>query len=420
MEKRALDRVIGYDSIKQELFRIIDSLKCPEKYEKLGADMLRGIIFSGSPGIGKTLMAEAVIEEIGWNAISLKKSTAEEKFHEDVVKAFDDAKSSAPSVLYMDDIDKYGKGKNGDEIYTTIQTCIDECANKKVFIIATANLLSSLPLSLYREGRFDKRFELEPPGGNDAKEIFYHYLKKTNTLGDIDAEEIARCLDGYSCAALECLVKEAAVFAGYSSKEKIDQDDLRTACLRLFFGAPELLEYISDEEKKKIAIHEAGHALIAELLMPGCVNFVSIKAMDSDVMGLTSLRKKSRHGELKDFKRIEHEIMIDLGGKAATELLSGEIDTGANKDMHSAFNKARAIFDAYTGYDFNSWSHGEETAQTVYNNLDVSTQSAVARYYADAKRLLTKNREVLKELSDTLLEKETLFYKEIEEICLKR
>lgn len=416
MKKRALDKVIGYESIKRELYRIIDSLKYPEKYERLGVSMMKGILFSGYPGIGKSLMAEAVIKEIGWKTISLKKNLYDDEFNEYVVNSFAKAKTSAPAIVYMDDIDKYSKGRSGKDIYSTIQACIDDCKNERVFIIATANDLDTLPDSLYRAGRIDKKYAMTFPDGEDAKRIFNHYLGKTKTVGTVDAEEIARCLHGYSCAYLETLVKEAAIIAGYASKKKIEQEDLRTACLRLFFGAPESLEELSSEEKKKVAIHEAGHTVVAELLMPGCVNFVSIKAMESNTLGITS-RQSSSKREIKSARTMENEIMISLAGKAATEITLGEIDTGANSDMHMAFDKTRALLDDYTGYNFNSWCHGGETAETVYQNLDISTQSAVAKYYAETKSLLIKNRSMLDELTEAILDNETLFYKDIESIC---
>ena len=436
---RPLDKVIGYGSIKQELYRIVDLINNPFKYNKLGVHTIKGILFRGNPGIGKTLMAEALMEELAPETETetsmaepiggiaherrfvLKKNCHNKEFIHQVVDVFEKARTNArtyvPSIVFMDDIDKFEDG-NDSEIYATIQSCIDDCRDKEVIVLATANDTFDMPDSLLRAGRFDKIYDMTFPVGNDAKRIFHHYLNTVETAGEIDAEEIARCLEGYSCAALKNMVYEAAILAGYSSKEQIDQDDLRAACLRLYFGAPETLEDIPDEELRKTAIHEAGHTVVSEVLMPGSVNFVSIEATNRCTVGITARRRLDISGREENYQDKVNEIMISLAGKAAMEIMIGEIDIGTNDDMSKVFDSIRNLLDAFTSYNFHFWTNGIETSQRRYDNLDIAIETEVSRYYMKVKNILTVNRNKLEAVTEALLQKKTLFYREIESICL--
>lgn len=409
---RPLDRVIGYEPIKEELYMIIDSFKNPQKYKALGATPMRGIVFSGDPGIGKTLMAEALIEEVGWESFVIRRNRTEEKFIDHIMTSFDEARQNAPSIILLEDADKYKQSMFSEEEYTTIQSCIDEC-KEDVFVILTANSLNNMPDSLLREGRFDKQFHMKFPTGDDAAKIFEKYLATKKVASDIDTYEIARCLQGYSCATLENLVNEASIVAAYRSSKLLEQCDLRKACMRLFFGTPETIE-ISDENRKRVAAHEAGHALAAELLMPESVNYVSIDSKSRNKLGLTSIYADMQNGH--DFEWYENITRYELAGKAASEIVLGEIDTGVAEDMREVYDNVRIIIDDFAAYEFGNWVHGDETSQGVYENKDIATKTIIAKYYAETKKLLIKNRKILDAIIDAVMEKGTLFYRDIQEL----
>ena len=219
---KEFDRVVGYRSVKTELERIIDMMINPDAYSKLGVKTTRGLLLYGEPGVGKTTMAKCFIEASSRKTFTLRKDAPDGDFVKMIKKTFDDAKEAAPSIVFLDDMDKFANEdsyhKNAEE-FVTVQACIDDVKEHEVFILATANDLDNLPDSLLRAGRFDKNIEVENPKGNDVVLIVKHYLKNKNLADDIDYKEIARMLDGRSCAALETVINEAGVYAGLK-KEK--------------------------------------------------------------------------------------------------------------------------------------------------------------------------------------------------------
>lgn len=230
---RPLDKVIGYNPIKKELYRIIDVLNNPDKYKKIGARIPRGVILEGRPGIGKSLMAMCVMEECKRTSYIIRKDRPDGRFVDYIRKIFEEAAKNEPSIILLDDIDKFA---NEDYIhcdteeYVTVQTCIDDVKNNDVFVIATANDIRFLPESLLRSGRFDKKFHMDFPKGGDAKKIIEYYLKDKMCDSNVDAEEITRFSSGYSCADMESVVNDAGLYAAYEDRSMISQDDLKRAC----------------------------------------------------------------------------------------------------------------------------------------------------------------------------------------------
>lgn len=410
---RELDRVIGYEGIKTELYRIIDIIKNPEKYKKLGVSVPKGILLDGNPGIGKTLMAKAFIKETGLKSFVIRKDRPDGEFVDHIRETFKKAAEEAPSIILLDDLDKFAnedRYHRDAEEYVTVQTCIDDVKDFPVFVIATSNNYEKLPGSLVRSGRFDKDYFMRFPGIEDAKKIIEFYLKNKKVGKDVDVEEIARFSEGHSCADLETVINEAGIYAGYENKKYISQDDIKKAVIRKIFNGCDA-EESNPESNRRLAVHEAGHTVISELFFPGQVAFVSIETKSHGVKGLVRRNRDGHRFEV--FENNEIEIMIDLAGKAATELILNEIDMGVNSDLHAANDQMTSLLDNVAAYDFHSWCHGEETSKKVYEHLDTIKGAELSRYYIKTKQLLSKNRAFLEELIEKLIEKKTLSYKDI-------
>lgn len=410
---RELDRVIGYEGIKNELYRIIDIIKNPAKYKKLGVSVPKGILLDGEPGIGKTLMAKSFIRETGLKSFVIRKDKPDGEFVDYIREVFDRAAEEAPSIILLDDLDKFANEDHmhrDAEEYVTVQACIDDVKDINVFVIATCNEYRKLPESLVRSGRFDKEFFMDFPGYEDAKKIIEFYLKDKKVGKDIDVEEIARFSEGHSCADLETVINEAGISAGYENRKCISQDDIKKAVISMIFNGNDI-EESDPESNRRLAVHEAGHAVLSELFFPGQVAFVSIEARARGIKGLVR-RNKDRH-KADVFEDHETEIMIALAGKAATELILNEIDMGTNADLHRANDQMTDLLDDVSAYDFQSWCHGHETSQLIYDHLDTVKGAELSRYYLKTKQLLGKNRAFLEELIDLLIEKKTISYKDI-------
>ena len=418
---RPLDKIIGYNPIKKELYKIIDVLNNPSKYAELGVNIPKGIMLEGVPGIGKSLMATSFMEECKRESYVIRKNKPDGAFIDYIREIFEKAANNTPSIIMLDDIDKFSNEDYCDsdaEEYITVQSCIDSVKKKDVFVIATANKVRQLPNSLLRRGRFDKIFHMNFPRGEDAKNIIEFYLKNKKCDNDIDAEEIARFSIGYSCADLESVINEAGLFAAYEGKKLISQQDLKKACLRKFYEISEEDDEITEDALRNRVTHEAGHVVIAELCNPGIVNFVSVSTkISGEIGGMVS--KNYTYNYRMNFRSEENEIMCLLAGKAAVEIVLGEIDMGANDDMHKAFDKVSHLLDNNVAYDFNSWCHGEETSHSIYQHLDSVTGAEVSRYYFESKKLLIKHRKFLDAIIDNLMEKKVLSYKDIAKIRIE-
>ncbi len=410
---RELDRVIGYEGIKNELYRIIDIIKNPAKYKKLGVSVPKGILLSGDPGIGKTLMAKSFIKETGLEKFVIRKDRPDGEFIDYIRETFEKAAEKAPCIILLDDLDKFANEDNyhrDAEEYVTVQSCIDDVKEIDVIVLATCNDYRKLPDSLVRSGRFDKRFFMDFPGYEDAKKIIAFYLKDKKVSEDIDVEEIARFSEGHSCADIEMVLNEAGIYAGYEDKKHISQEDIKTAIINKIFHGSET-EECDSTSNLRLAVHEAGHAAVSELFFPGQVAFVSIDARSCGVRGMV-LRSKDPH--LFDcFNNLEVEIMINLAGKAATELILNEIDTGTSEDINNAYRHLGKMLDDVASYDFLSWSDYREASNNILDHLDQAKSVEIARYYVKTKQLLGKNRAFLEELIDLLIEKKTISYKDI-------
>jgi cell division protease FtsH len=407
------DKVIGYDDIKNELNMVCDILNDPDKYVKLGVSTPRGILLHGAPGVGKTLLANSFIEASGRKAYLCRKNMPNGKFVDHIREVFKKAQDAGKSIVFLDDLDKFANDdeehQNSEE-YITIQSCIDDMEGKDILVLATANSIWTLPDSLVRHGRFDRIIKMDEPTGEDAVKIIKYYLSEKSTVAELDSEEVARILGGYSCATLKSVINEAGIYAGFAGKEKIDFDDIAKACLRLIFKAPENMSKEDRQSIDRIAYHEAGHAVIAEILEPGSVSLVSVRRHGKDIGGFT--RVKNSDGYFYSKEAMENRVCFALGGKAASEIVFGEADTGTNNDLREAFDIVERFVDSYCSYGFGAWQRFK-SGHMVTENKDMRITSEMERYYEQTKSILARNREMLDRIAGELMEKETLFHIDI-------
>ena len=414
---KEFDKIIGYKNVKIELERICDIMVNAEKYHKLGVSSPKGLLLYGNPGVGKTLMSKCILEASGSKYFVLRKNIPDGDFVKEIKKTFEKAKECAPSIVFLDDMDKFANSdiyhRNTDE-FVTIQACIDDCKGIEVFILATANDLHCVPDSLIRAGRFDKLIEIENPKGNDAVEIIKHYLEDKKFVADVNASDIAKVLDGGSCADLETVINEAGIYAGFENKDKIEMNDIVRAAMRTVFNAPENLDETDEEELLAIAYHEAGHAVIAEVLEPSSVSIVSVLSHIGNTGGVTAYNQPDKYFQHK--KYMENRVVSLLGGKAATEIIYGEVDTGSNSDLHRAFDIVERFVDNYCSTGFDCFEQCSNTSDALLARRDVHIAAEMEKYYAEAKKILINNRLFLDELAHTLVSKKTILSKDILQI----
>lgn len=406
------DRIIGYDDVKLELIRFCDVFRNPDKYRKLGVTVPSGILLYGEPGVGKTSMARSFIAESGCEAITLRKEKPNGAFVEEIRATYQRAKEEGIRIVFLDDVDKFANeddSRPNAEEYVTIQSCIDEYKEFGIFTIATANDLYSLPESLRRSGRFDKIIFMKWPKGKDAINIIRHYLSMKKVIGDVDAEEIAKLMDGYSCADLESVINEAGIYAGFDDRKKISQKDLVKACTRFLFEGPEAVEEdCSPEFKRRTAFHEAGHAIVSELLIPESVSLVSVNQHSGPTGGLA---KYVHYDErLYSHSYWEYCIMRSLAGKAATEVVYGISDTGCRADMESVFDSMSGLVDDNCAYGFDAYEYGS-SSEYLLEKKNRLTASEVERLYKLTKKLILDNRAFLDAVADELMKNETITYR---------
>lgn len=412
----AFDKIIGYESVKVELTQICDMFHNKSIYKKLGAKLPQGVLLYGRPGLGKTLMAKCLIEESGLKAFTLKRNQGGSKFVEAITAIFKEVKDNAPSILFMDDMDKFAnedKRRRDTEEYVTIQTGIDDIKGKDVFIVATANDIDKLPDSLLRSGRFDRKIEILPPSERDAHEIIKHYLKDKCVVENINHEDIAKMMRYSSCAELEMILNEAAINAGFTKRDKISMEDIVKAVLRMEYNAPDIYTKTSIEDLKKTALHEAGHLVVCEVLCPGSVGIVSLRTNGRESTGGFMYR-------CKELPRRPYHIMVSLAGKVAVELYYSE--TCASRcysDLRKAFQDIREgiAVSGTNGLSMIDVSYGPcKISETQNAAVEAVVHGELERFMFKTRDVLLKNKDFLEEAYKAMLEKETLLYSDIQAI----
>ena len=416
--EKDFEKVIGYEPIKLVLEKILDMIRNREKYDRLGAKLPSGILLSGNPGTGKTLIANSFIQASKLPVYLVRKDKPDGDFVNFIKQSFEDAKANAPSIVFLDDMDKFANEDDfhcDAEEYVTIQSCIDNVKGFDVFVLATANNTKKLPESLYRSGRFDKEIIVRAPKGKDAAKIVEYYMSQKKFVSNIDSEEIAKMLDGGSCAELETVINEAAVLAGFAGKEKIEKEDLLRAAMCVIFGAHEIAEKKPAEIIKKIAYHEAGHTVVAELLEPESISIVSVLGHDGLTQGVTAYYQDDDY-YFSSIEYMKNRVKSLLAGKAATEIVYGEVDVGANNDIHRAMDITERFVDNYCGFGFNNFEFRNHSSNDLMARKEMLVFNELEKYYQEVKKMLILNREFLDKVAKQLAEKETLTCKDITQL----
>ena len=424
---REFDKIIGYTSIKKELEQITDTLKNGDVYQKLGVSAPRGLLLHGVPGVGKSLMASCVIEASGRNCYTCRKNKPNGDFVKHIKETFNQAVENAPSIVFLDDMDKFANGderhKDAEE-YVTVQSCIDEVKGKEVFALATANNLRTLPGSLKRAGRFDRIIEVGAPVGQDAIRIIEHYLKGKKVTADMDAKSIARILNGNSCAELEMVINEAGLYAGFARSEKITMEHFMEACMRTIFAVPAKAFDDDDEDWyanlhnvnkviSQIIYHEAGHAVVSEVLCPESVTLVSAHSRQGQNGGFTSYYHDPK--ELP-FRWRKSRILGALGGMAAVEQKFGVLDTGSSRDLSHALNMVRELVvdDCVCGFSLFTW--GMDDSNDLSRRQEQAIATEAEKYYRKAKEILSLNADFFEKVAVELAKKKLLHTADIQRI----
>lgn len=413
---KEFERIIGYEHVKQELYRICDIMRNPEKYRKLGVTTPKGLLLTGEPGVGKTQMCRCLVKACKRPCITIRKDRADGDFVNYIRDSFEKARNEAPAIVFLDDMDKFA---NEDEMhrdaeeYVTVQSCIDDCRDAEVFVLATTNNKYDLPDSLLRAGRFDKHISIEIPKGDDAIKIIDYYLKKKAVKVDVDAVEISRLIYGKSCAELETVINEAGIYAAYEGRDVINREDFIKASLRTIFEAPEATHGTNTEFEKVVAFHEAGHVVAAEIMNPGSVNMVSICKNYGSQEGITSISYPEEHEVLKT--DLEKKVIYRLAGKAAVEIVFGYADVGCNSDLCTAYDIVSHLVDDYCVYGFDTFEM-RNASDELLKNKERKIAMDMERFYQSAKQLLIDNRKLLHSVADSLLEKKTLTYIDIKKL----
>ena len=413
----AFDKIIGYDAIKEDLLQICDMIRNPQVYKNLGAKLPHGILLDGAPGLGKTLIAKCFIEESGLKAYTIRRTRSSDDFIEEITDTFQDAKDNAPSIVFLDDMDKFA---NEDDIhcdaeeYVAVQAGIDEVRDSDVFVIATVNESGKLPRSLKRTGRFDRRIKIRRPNEADAERIIRHYLSDKKVSENVNMEDLTKMISYSSCAELETILNEAAVNAAYLRKDSMEMQDLVKAVLRMQYGAPGNYSSLPEDDKARIALHEAGHITVCEVLCPGSVGLASVRSSGWDDCGgfihsCSELPKNSL------------QALVSLAGKAAVEMYYADsCASGCSDDISGAANIIRtemaelasrgfAMVDV-TNHMFN------EASESMNARNEAVVQAELERYMLKARDILIKNRAFLEKLTAALIEKDTLLYSDIKNI----
>lgn len=413
----SFDKIIGYKAIRKELERTADALKNAEYYAWLGVSAPRGLLLYGEPGVGKTLMASCLMEASGRKTFVCRKDQPDGAFVNVIRKTFEQAAKEAPSIVFLDDMDKFAnndeKHKDSEE-FVTVQSCIDKFRHSDVFVLATANGVDDLPESLIRPGRFDRVIEVSAPVGNDAVQIVRHYLKGKTCVAEVDARTIAGIMTRRSCAELETAINKAGLLAGFERSEVITMRHLLLGCFDIAHDvSPDSIQIgRSDEKAVKTAYHEAGHALVSELLSPGSVSALCLYDCNGDVLGFTSFFEH----DCGEFREKMTAAIRCMGGRMAVKYVFGATDLGDAGDIDQAQRiiSRMARWNAVYGFHLIDSDHDDSPDLLSAQERAVSQQ--IEACCNRAAQLIAENRGLLDALAAELLKKGVLMADEVREI----
>ena len=437
--------VAGLEGAKEEVQEIVDFLKNPKKYTVLGGKIPKGALLVGSPGTGKTLLAKAVAGEAKVPFFSLSGSDFVEMFvgvgASRVRDLFKQAKDKSPSIIFIDEIDAIGRARgksnitgSNDERENTLNQLLTEMdgfgTNTNVIVIAATNRADVLDKALMRAGRFDRQIYVDLPDLNERREIFKVHLKPLKAIKTLDVDFLARQTPGFSGADIANVCNEAALIAARKNKKTVGKQDFLDAVDRIIGGLEKKNKIITPEEKKTIAFHEAGHAIVSWLLEHAAPLVKVTIVPRGQSLGAAWYLPEER--QIVRTEQILDEMCAALGGRAAEKVMFDKISTGALSDLEKVTRQARAMVSVYglndklgniTYYDSSGQAeynftkpYSEETAQKI----DREISEIIEKQYDRAIQLLASSKDKLIQLADRLLEKEVIFKDDLEKILGKR
>ena len=442
-------QVAGLMEEKEELEEIVDFLKDPKKYTKVGARIPKGVLLEGPPGTGKTLLAKAVAGEAGVPFFSISGSDFVEMFvgvgASRVRDLVNDAKKNSPCIVFIDEIDavarRRGTGMGGghDEREQTLNQLLVEMdgfgVNEGIIVMAATNRVDILDPAILRPGRFDRKVAVGAPDVRGREDILQVHAKNKPLAEDVDLKQVAQTTAGFTGADLENLLNEAAIRAAKQGRSFVMQEDIRKSFVRVGIGAEKKSRIISDKEKRITAYHEAGHAILFQVLPDvGPVYTVSIIPTGSGAAGYT-MPLPERDEMFITRERMLQEIMVALGGRIAEEIIFQDITTGASSDIKKATKVARRMVtrfgmsenigvicydddddEVFIGRDL---AHAKAHSEAVSGEIDREVKSIIDQCYARAKEIIMEHEKVLHSCAQLLLEKEKIGKAEFEALFVE-
>ncbi len=445
--KVTFDDVAGIDEAKEELGEIVEFLKEPKKFTRLGGRIPKGVLLMGSPGTGKTLLARAIAGEAAVPFFSISGSDFVEMFvgvgASRVRDLFAQGKKNAPCIIFIDEIDAVGRhrgaglGGGHDEREQTLNQLLVEMdgfeSNEGVILISATNRPDVLDPALLRPGRFDRQVVVPLPDIRGREKILEVHMKKTPVGADVDRTILAKGTPGFSGADLENLVNEAALIGAKRNKEKVEMEDFEEAKDKVYMGLERKSKVVREEDRRTTAYHEGGHALVARFLPDtDVVNKITIIPRGS-AAGITWFLPEEREFKFKD--QLESELAVAYGGRVAEEVVFHRISTGAANDIKQATTLAEKMIRTWGMSEklgLLSYAKGEEQiflgreiaqhrdySEATAKKIDEEIKNLVDRSYQRAKTVLEENVDILHQLAEELLEKETVQGKELDDLIYK-
>ena len=447
--KVKFDDMAGNEEAKEEVVEIVDFLKYPDRYAAVGAKIPKGVLLVGPPGTGKTLLAKAVAGEANVPFFSMSGSSFIEMFvglgASRVRDLFEMAKKEAPSIIFIDEIDAIGKSRaaggmisGNDEREQTLNQLLAEMdgfgsENAPVIVLAATNRPEVLDPALLRPGRFDRQVLVDKPDFNGRVEILKVHIKSVKLARDVDLEEIAKLTAGLAGADLANIINEAALLAGRSNQKQVSQANLKEAVERGIAGLEKKTRRISPKEKKIVAYHESGHALIAEMTKGASkVNKVSIIPRGMAALGYT-LNTPEENKYLMQRHELLAEVDVLLGGRAAEDVFLGEISTGASNDLERATDILKAMISYYGMTDENGlmvlekqrnaflgggFGNAREFSEKTAENVDNFVRQTLNYRFKAVKQILQEYDGAIQKMVKELFEKEVIDGEKVREIIL--
>lgn len=445
-QKVTFKNVAGLKEEKEDLKEVVDFLKAPQKYTKVGARIPKGVLLVGPPGTGKTLLAKAVAGEAGVPFFSISGSDFVEMFvgvgASRVRDLFEEGKHHAPCIIFIDEIDAVarqrgtGMGGGHDEREQTLNQLLVEMdgfgVNEGIIVMAATNRVDILDPAILRPGRFDRKVGVGRPDVQGREEILRVHAKEKPLADDVDLKQIAKTTAGFTGADLENLMNEAAIGAAREGKEFINQKDIKDSFIKVGIGAEKKSKIISDKEKKITAYHEAGHAILFHVLPDmESVYTISIIPTGMGAAGYTMPLPENDEMFMTKGKMIQ-EITTLLGGRTAEEIIFGDITTGASNDLKRATSIARSMVMKYgmsdslglVAYDEEEdavfigrdLAHTKGYSEEVAKQIDAEIRRILSECHESARKIIEEHEAVLHSCADLLLEKEKIHRDEFEKL----